>query len=96
MSVRLLLPCGTTLSGPEPSDVLLAWGALQWEPVDDLAAVKVALSRRVSAAHRGRVRVDPTLPAGQFLTAIEAAGLCAVMWEGSKAKPAHRPMDGDR
>ena len=92
---RLTFPDGTVLSGKTSEAVLRAWGGLQWQPTGDLWEI------RTSLVHRARVwsgaEVDPTLPDDEFLAALHDSTLCAVSFDGEKAKPPAMPdwIDGD-
>lgn len=85
MSVALRFPEGTTLRGRSATDVLQVWGSVQWDPVKDMKQIRCALAERVETLTG--IEVDPRLPDDEFLTAVDAAGLCVVTYEGTKAKP---------
>lgn len=85
MAVALRFPEGTTLRGRSATDVLLVWGGVQWDPVKDLKDIRCALADRVQTLTG--IEIDPRLPDDEFLTAVDAAGLAAVTYEGEKAKP---------
>ena len=93
MKVALYWPDGTALPGEDPTDVLARLGRLQWTPLD-VAAMKAALSDR-AYAWSGAV-LDPLLPDDEFLTALDASGLCAVVYGGTPVKPSQkmRPRAG--
>lgn len=95
MAVALLFPDGTVLRGPSAEAVLRTWGGLQWTPTGDLDQIRVALSDRCWGW--SATAVDPLLPPDEFLTAVQASGLCAVSWTADKAKPkVTRPRLRDR
>lgn len=83
--VRLYFPDAVVLEGDDAADVLRRWGALQWSPIKDMATIRVAISER--AWVWSSFTLDPLLPADEFLTALDASGLCAVVWDGTPAKP---------
>lgn len=76
---------GCTMTADDSVSVLLLWGGVQWEPVKDLAEVKVELARRAGVL-RG-ADVDPMLPADEFLQALDMAGVVAVLQMPEKSKP---------
>lgn len=90
--IRLYWPDGTVLAGKDADDVLARLGRLQWTPLD-VETMKARLADRVLALFG--IEVDPALPSDEFLTAIDAAALCAVDYSGDPAKPSvWRPMEG--
>lgn len=84
MPVTLWWPDGTALRGDDATDVLRRLGALQWTP-HDVEQIKAGLSDRAWAW--SRFTLDPALADDEFLTALDASGLCAVDYSGEPVKP---------
>jgi hypothetical protein len=87
VSVALYWPDGTALPGEDATDVLARLGRLQWQPLE-VAAMKAALSDRAWALLG--VPLNPSLPDDEFLTALDASGLCAVVYGGTPVKPSQK------
>lgn len=82
-AVTLLFPDDTVLSGTSATDVLARLGRLQWDP-REVEGMKAGLSDRAFRALGATL--DPLLPDDEFLTALDASGLCAVLYGGTKAE----------
>lgn len=88
--IALHFPDGTVLSGEDATDVLARLGRLQWTPCD-VPTMKERLSDRAWAVSRSAI--DGTLPDDEFLTALDASGLCKVDYAGTPTKPAKFRLD---
>lgn len=82
--MTLLFPDGTAIAGEDAPDVLTRLGVLQWSPMPK-DEMKARLSDR--AWLWSRFTLDPNLPDDEFLTALDASTLCAVIWGPNPAKP---------
>lgn len=93
MSVSIHFPDGVELKAPDAEALLRAVGKMQWTPTEDVHEVKRAMSDR--AWVWSRTAISPELPADEFLTALEASGMVAVVHSPEPAKPRAREPEGD-
>lgn len=88
MSVTLAWPDGTEIKAADATDALARVGNLQWSPMD-VPTIKARLSDRAWAW--SKATIDPLLPDDEFLTALDASRLCAVIYGPEPAKPPAHP-----
>lgn len=84
MTVSLVFEDYTVISGKTATDALRRLGKVQWEPLD-IEPMKRRMSDRAWSFF-GKA-IDPLLPDDEFVTALDAAGICAVIYGGTPAKP---------
>lgn len=83
MSVSIWFPDGTVIRGVDATDALVRLGRIQWTPTEDTATIKAALSDRAWGWNRSAL--NPALPDDQFLTALDASAMVAVIYGPAKA-----------
>ena len=89
MSVTMHFPDEVEIKGPDATTALRRLGKVQWSPTDDVAEIKSRMSDRAWAW--SRFTLDPLLPDDEFLTALDASGMCVVVWEPNKVPPKGSP-----
>lgn len=82
--VTLMFPDGTEIPAKDATDAIARLGALQWTPLD-VPTMKARLADRAWAWNQSVIDAD--LPDDEFLTALDATTMVAVVWSPHPAKP---------